>query len=120
MTPRPTQQAGPSTALVVALVIIAVTAILGTVCILITLDKSQLPEGWLGLFFAMIGSIVAAVVTLARLDKVSRQVDDISNGRMDAKIRAAIADVVKDEHLDPDASSQIRADRIRRDEGPHR
>lgn len=118
---KPTNQQ-PSTALIVALTIVACCGIGATALIIITLDKSQLPEGWLALFIGFVGTAIAVVASLAKIDRIGRQVDDLANGTMEAKIITGIADVVKNEHLDPAATSQIEAARarVRREGGEHR
>lgn len=105
----------PSTALIVALAVVACFAIGATALILITLQESELPEGWLGLFLGFLATTIATVVAVGKVDKIGRQVDELSNGRMDSKMRAAVADVVKNEHLDPDALPQLERDRQIRD-----
>ncbi|QCW50410.1 hypothetical protein FE634_08320 [Nocardioides dongxiaopingii] len=40
----------------------------------------------------------------------------LANGRMDAKIRAAVSEVVLDEHLDPRMREQVARNMVRRDE----
>lgn len=106
----------PSTALIICLTVVAAFMITATALIVITLDSSALPEGWLALFFGAVAGLVTALVTVGQVVRIGNQVDDLANGKMDAKIRAAVADVVKDEHLDPDAAEQIAADRLRRDQ----
>lgn len=104
----------PSTALIVAVTIVAVSTIASITLILITLDKSELPEGWLGLFLGFLGSLIVAVLGLAKIDRVDRKVDDLSNGLMDAKIRAGVADVLAPHLIDPTMDEQLRTDAQRR------
>lgn len=44
------------------------------------------------------------------------KVTDLGNGKMDAKIRAAVADVMHPDTLNPAAADQLVADRARRDQ----
>lgn len=104
----------PSNALIVAATVVAGLAIVSMTLIIITVDKSELPEGWLSLFLGFLSSLVVAVVGLAKLDKVERQVDDLTNGLMDAKIRSGVADVLPNHLVDPAALEQLEADRQRR------
>lgn len=117
----------PSTPVIVALTIVAVCAIGSVALIIITLDKSELPEGWLGLYLAFLGATIAGIVGIARIAatikdvgeaqaKVARQVDDLYNGRGDAKHRAAVGDVLRDDLIDDGAREQLERDRARRDE----
>lgn len=64
---------------------------------------------------------IAVMGALARLSSVSDQVADVAedtnklaNGLGDAKIRAAVADVLPDHMIDPQARPLIEADRMRR------
>lgn len=106
----------PSAVVVVCATIIVVSFVGALSLILITVDQSTLPEGWLALFLAAIPGLVTAMANLARTESVKRQVDDLANGGMDAKIRAGVADAVRDEYLDPDQARQLAVDRARRDE----
>lgn len=54
----------------------------------------------------------------AQLDDVKRDVGYLANGGMDAKARAAIGDVVREELLKPEAKAQLEQDRAYRDAGP--
>lgn len=105
----------PSTALIIAVTVVAVTCIASLTLILITLDSSQIPEGWLALFLGFMSTVVLGIAQLARVESVARQVDDLANGKMDAKIVAGVARVLKNEHIDPDAVPQIEAARARLD-----
>lgn len=107
----------PSTALVISVAVVACVAIASVALILVTLEKSELPEGWLGMFLGFLGTLLVAVISLAKVDKIGQQVDDLSNGKMDAKIRAGVSDVLANHLIDPAAVHQLEADRARRDEG---
>lgn len=110
-------QKQPSTALIISVAVVACVAIASVALILVTLEKSELPEGWLGMFLGFLGTTMVAVISLAKIDKIGQQVDDLANGKMDAKIRAGVADVLGDHLIDPAATQQLEADRARRDEG---
>lgn len=112
----------PSAALVIGVVVVIVAAIAATSLLLITIDKSQLPEGWLIVYLGFLSSAVTGILAVIQGQQGRREqaqvretVHDLANGRMDAKIRAAVADVLKDEHIDPAMRAQIEADRARRD-----
>lgn len=104
----------PSNVLVLAVATVAGLSIVSLTLILITLEESALPEGWLGLFLGFLGTLIVAVVSLGKIDKIGRQVDDLSNGLMDSKIRAGVADVLGDHLLDPGVHEQLKTDRARR------
>lgn len=65
---------------------------------------------------------IAAVALLVQVRGVQADVQQVrqdthalTNGLLDSKVRAGVADVVRDEHLDPDAAEQIAEDRAVRD-----
>lgn len=60
---------------------------------------------------------VATLVTLNKVQTVDQKVDYLTNGGMDSKVRAGVADVLKPELLDPDAEPLIAADRVHRATG---
>lgn len=75
------------------------------------------------------GTVIALLGTLGplakkveatkdRMEAVDEKVDYLANGGTDAKVRAGIADVVKDEFLKDDAEDQLQADRAHRDASP--
>ena len=101
----------PSTAVVVALTAVACTLIAALTLVVVTVDKSEVPEGWLALFLATLSTVIATLVGLARTEKIGRQVDDLSNGKMDAKIRRAVAEVLRPDMVDPEARPQLERDR---------
>lgn len=81
------------------------------------------PEADLAPVLALVGSTVATLATLAKLqgvdakvDQVDKRTEDLTNGLMDAKIRAGVADVIRPEHVDPEMADQLEADRTRRDQ----
>jgi hypothetical protein len=79
-------------------------------------------EATITILVGLLAPTIASLVTLAktagvaaRVEKVASDTDDLTNGLMDAKIRAAVADVLPDHQLDPAAADQIADDRERRD-----
>lgn len=70
----------------------------------------------IGLLVTAAGNLVATIVTVGRTDQIKGTVDDLANGKMDAKIRAGVADVLKDHLIDPTTREQIAQDRIVRDD----
>lgn len=70
---------------------------------------------------AVLAPTVAAMAAVIKVGAVSGQVADVqedttklANGLGDAKIRAAMADVLPDHLVDPAAKPQLEADRLRR------
>ena len=77
----------------------------------------------IALLIGLLTMLVTNVVTLARqektltaTEKVEETVYDLSNGKMDAKIRAGVADVLAEHLIDPTTREQLKADRERRGE----
>lgn len=103
----------PSTAVVVCLTVVAVTAI-GAVAGLVLADAET---DKVVVVVGLVGTMVTALVGLTRTEQIKKTVDDLSNGRMDAKIRAGVADVLADHLIDQGATQQIEADRARRADG---
>lgn len=61
------------------------------------------------------GTMIVAVVTLGRTGQIKGTIDDLANGKMDAKIRAGVADVLADHLVDEGAKPQLARDRAVRD-----
>lgn len=66
---------------------------------------------------------IAAVALLVQVNKVDAKVERVAedtyrltNGLLDAKVRAGVADVIKDEHIDPEAKALLVEDRRVRDQ----
>lgn len=104
-----------SPVVVICFTVVAVSAILAIVLMVITVDQSALPEGWLSLFIGLVPAILIGLVNLAKTDRLESKVEDLGNGKMDAKIRAGVADVMRPEHVDPLMAAQLDLDRQRRD-----
>ena len=102
------------TAMIAALAAVAI-AILGSITLMVvTVEKSQLPEAWIAVILGILGTVITQLVQLGRTEQIRRDVSDLANGKMDSKIRAGTADVLRDELIDPDQADQIAADRKRR------
>lgn len=69
----------------------------------------------LGLLFTNVGTMVTAIVGLVRTEQVRGTVDELANGKMDAKIRAGVADVLPNHLIDPAVDDQLVEDRAVRD-----
>lgn len=101
-----------SPVIVICTTVVAVAAI----CALAVLIATEAATDSIGLFIGLIGTLTASLVGLARTEQIKTTVDDLNNGRMDAKIRAGVADVLGEHLIDPKARQQIEADRDRRGE----
>lgn len=73
----------------------------------------------IGLMFTNVGTMLAAIVSLVRTEQVKGTVDELANGKMDAKIRAGVADVLPDHLVDAKAKPQLVLDRASRDAQHH-
>lgn len=102
----------PNNVALLCVTLIAIAAITGAVILLSTANGDA--EILAGLIFTGAASLVGTVVNLARTEQVKGTVDDLANGKMDAKIRAGVADVLADHFIDPAAVQQIAKDRTRR------
>lgn len=76
-----------SNTLIWAIALVLITGIASFTLILITMDSSQVPQGWLGLFLGFLGTSIVALANLARTDKVDNKLDRVLNGEMSQKIR---------------------------------
>lgn len=63
---------------------------------------------------------LAVMVTLVQVGRVQAQVEtvardthDLTNGLLDSKVRAGVADVLHDDLMDPEAADQVAEDRAR-------
>jgi hypothetical protein len=105
----------------------SIVAIVGLVLICSTLVLLLAPEADVAPILGTLAPTVAALGALAqvsrmqgKVDRVDQHVEDLSNGLMDSKIRAGIADVIPDELLDDTyARHQLADDRIRRQREGH-
>lgn len=110
----PNTTKAPSTVLIVCATVVAVAAIGAGVLVL----RGGVSDTALGLFIGLIGTVVTTLVNLGRTEQIKDTVHDLANGRMDAKIRAGVADVLADHLIDPTAGAQLDVDRARRHEEP--
>lgn len=93
-----------------------VVATLLAVVALVAFAPSDSDLGLLiGLVFTNVIGMLATILNLTRTEQVKGTVDDLANGKMDAKIRAGVADVLPDHLVDPKARPQVARDREIRD-----
>lgn len=69
----------------------------------------------IGLIIATIPPTIASIAVLQQQGKTDDKVTKLTNGVMDAKIRAGVADVVHDSMIDPLINPQLQIDRAGRD-----
>jgi len=105
-----------STAVIVGAVIALCFVVAAVVVLVLFLPPDRDAMPYVALLMSTVGTTVAGILALMKLQGVDDKVTDLTNGVMDAKIRAGVADVLPDSSLDPGAADQIRDDRARRDE----
>lgn len=88
----------------------------GVVAIVFAVPEGANIGSLVTIMFAGLGTTIAAVAALTKVEKVKDKMDDLSNGLMDAKIRAGVSEVLKDQFLDqsPESLRQNEVDRARR------
>lgn len=112
------------TTTLVAGVVVIFVATLGTIVALaFAVEDGARMESLVGLILPAAGTLLLALLALDRvakvdekIDRVGRQTTDLTNGLLDAKVRAAVADVLAPHLVDPAAEQQLDSDRIRRDQ----
>lgn len=101
-------------AIIAGTVLVSVT-ILGMVTLVVFAPDGVDIGMLVGLLFSNVATLLAVIVGLVRTEQVKGTVDDLANGKMDAKIRAGVADVLPDHMVDPKARPQVELDRAARD-----
>ncbi|HSX67220.1 hypothetical protein [Nocardioides sp.] len=102
------------TAIIVGVVAMFCTTMFGVVVVAVFAPSEQ-AANTIGLILTALSTTVVGVLALAKIGSVEKTVDELSNGLMDSKLRAGIADVLPDHLVDPKARPQLEQDRIRRD-----
>lgn len=112
-----------NTAIAAVVGIFAIT-LAAVVVLAIAVDDGARATSLIGLVLATLAPTIGVVVTVLKLGELDRKVDRsldhteaLTNGLADAKMRAAVADVMRDDLIDPGAVEQVDADRVRRDTG---
>jgi hypothetical protein len=101
-----------SPVIVICSTVVAVAAIVAiAVLVAVGSDAESI-----GLLIGLVTMLVTSIVSLTRTEQIKGTVDDLSNGRMDAKIRAGVADVLGEHLIDPTVRDQLDVDRARRGE----
>lgn len=81
-----------------------------------TLVATILPQ--LAATAAVLVNLRATASVNDKVRKVARDTDALTNGLLDSKVRAGVAEVVHDDALDPDyTEGQLMADQLRRERG---
>lgn len=103
-------------------VVIFVATLATIVALALAVEDGARVESLVGLILPAAGTLLVALIALdkvvkvdEKLDEVGRQTTDLTNGLLDAKVRAAVADVLAPHMVDPAAEQQLVSDRLRRD-----
>lgn len=107
-----------------ALIVVVGTIVCFTIAAVVTVAVA-IPEGantgsLIALLLANLASVIPALVAAARATQTASGVEALSNGTMDAKIRTALAEVLRPEAIDPAAKPQLAHDqqRLEAEAGP--
>lgn len=112
----PPVQSGPSTNVIILAVMAMFVCVVGSITLMaIAVEDGARLESLVGQLLAALTPTIATVALLAKVHGVGRQVDFLANGGTDAKVRAAVADVIDPDLLRDDAHDQIAVDRAVRD-----
>ncbi|WP_235739031.1 hypothetical protein [Nocardioides alcanivorans] len=96
-----------SPVLIICATVVACTALI-TIGALVALGSD--PES-VGVLVGVVSMLTVQAASMLRGEQTKRTVDDLANGRMDAKIRAGVADVLGEHLIDPKVRDQLDADR---------
>lgn len=99
------------------LILVVGTIVCFTIAAVVTISVA-IPEGantgtLVALLLANLASVIPALVAAARATQTASGVESLSNGTMDAKIRTALAEVMRPEAIDPAAKRQLEHDKAR-------
>lgn len=108
------QSSVSGTVLAVVIAVVVCFTISAVVAIAIAVPEGANQGSLIALLLGSLAPTLATLVNLAKTASVANQVNELSNGLMDSKIRAGVADVIEPEHLNDDAADLIDADRARR------
>lgn len=110
------------TVLVVGVIIVFCFTVAAVVAISVAVPEGANKGSLVAILMGSLAPTIASLVALAKVSSVSGTVDQVAedttkltNGLMDSKIRAAVADVLPAHLVDPNARAQIASDVERRD-----
>ena len=121
-TPLGTSQRVSSTAALVVVAIVFVVTLLSVLAAFLFAPEGRDLTLVIGPLLGTLAPTIAAVALLVQVRGVQADVSQVrqdthalTNGLLDSKVRAGVADVVRDEHLDPSARALVENDRAVRD-----
>jgi len=104
-----------------ALVVVAVVFVVTVIAVLLAFLFAPAERDLTIVIGPLLGTLaptIAAVALLVQVRSVQADVSQVrqdthalTNGLLDSKVRAGVADVIRDEHLDPAASTMLTEDR---------
>jgi len=106
----------PGNAVIIGIVAVVIVTILSSAMVLVFAPGTDVAPlvGLVAPTVAALASFAAVQRVGERVQRVEKHTDDLANGKMDAKIRAGVADVIPDRLLDETYTRhQLAADRIR-------
>lgn len=110
--------------IVVAAAVVFLATLGAVVAIALAIEDGARVTSLLGLILPSCSAVILGLLALFKLTEIKADVatvkadtTDLTNGKMDAKIRAGIADVLANHLIDPEAREQIDLDRLVRDIG---
>jgi hypothetical protein len=116
------QRVSPTAALVVMAVVFTVT-ILSVLAAFLLAPADRDLTLVIGPMLATLGTTIATVALLVQVRAVQSDVQQVrqdthalTNGLLDSKIRAGVAETVRDDLVDPNAHALLQADRQTREE----
>lgn len=107
---------------IIATAVVACVALCAVVALVAIAPKDADVSVLIGAMMLGAGSMLTSILNLVKTDNVAGDVahvkgtvDELANGKMDAKIRASTADVLPDHLIDPKIKPQLVRDRAVRD-----
>lgn len=113
--PPPRSSSPSGNVLVLAIAGMFVVVVASITFMVIAVEDGARVESMIGLMLAALTPTIATLVTLAQVRNMGQQVDFLANGGTDAKVRAAVADVIDPAVLRDDVHDQLAVDRAVRD-----
>jgi hypothetical protein len=101
--------------LIWGIVLIFVCTLLAATVIYIAVPDRESTVPLILALIALPTTVAGTLLTLTKVNQTNSQVEQLTNGLMDAKVRAGVADVLPEHLLDPQARDQIAIDRATRD-----
>lgn len=115
-----TEQKSSTNVLIIAATAAVITLVAAITLVAVLVQDSTRATTMIGLIAAPVTSLIGFLVLMARLDTVKGDVEQVkdhteamTNGLGDAKTRAAVADVLRPDLIDPTIREQLVADRRR-------